>query len=379
MSEYQYYEFLAIDRRLTANDQAELRSLSSRAEVTVSRAVYTYSYSDFPADPRVVLEKYFDALLYITNWGTRLLIFKFPRELFIEDDVSEFVNNEQIGFGLSEDGKHAFLELDFSEDGYEGWVDEDDYNLADYAEVRNEILKGDYRSLYIAWLATIQGYEIMSDDEDDFGPPVPAGLKSLTLAQIKFQEFLESDQDLLEAASQNSRPPDLKRYSDTSIALMADEEKDAFLKRLSGNETHLSVKLNRRLAELAGSSSESATTQSSSIAELLRTAKQIEVARLEKEQKERLAEKIKALKSLSLRRDDEWKEVIELIEKKHGTAYGQAVKKLVALKELAEFENRQDEFLRKMSQLMSQYSNRPALMNRFHKANLKSGQGPLYN
>jgi hypothetical protein len=31
MSEYQYYEFLALDRPLTENQRAELRSISTRA------------------------------------------------------------------------------------------------------------------------------------------------------------------------------------------------------------------------------------------------------------------------------------------------------------------------------------------------------------
>ena len=37
MSEYQYYEFLALDRPLTAKQRAELRSISSRAEITATR------------------------------------------------------------------------------------------------------------------------------------------------------------------------------------------------------------------------------------------------------------------------------------------------------------------------------------------------------
>ena len=37
MSEYQYYEFLALDRPLTAEQRAELRSISSRAEITATR------------------------------------------------------------------------------------------------------------------------------------------------------------------------------------------------------------------------------------------------------------------------------------------------------------------------------------------------------
>jgi hypothetical protein len=38
MSEYQYYEFLALDRPLTEEQLTELRSLSSRAEITASPA-----------------------------------------------------------------------------------------------------------------------------------------------------------------------------------------------------------------------------------------------------------------------------------------------------------------------------------------------------
>jgi hypothetical protein len=39
MSEYQCYEFLALDRSLTKKQRAELRSISTRAEVTATRFV----------------------------------------------------------------------------------------------------------------------------------------------------------------------------------------------------------------------------------------------------------------------------------------------------------------------------------------------------
>ena len=37
MSEYQYYEFVALDRPLTRAEQAELRELSTRATITSTR------------------------------------------------------------------------------------------------------------------------------------------------------------------------------------------------------------------------------------------------------------------------------------------------------------------------------------------------------
>jgi hypothetical protein len=47
MSEYQYYEFRAIDSPLTANQKESLSSLSSRARVTSHSVSYVYNYSDF--------------------------------------------------------------------------------------------------------------------------------------------------------------------------------------------------------------------------------------------------------------------------------------------------------------------------------------------
>ncbi|MHB8246982.1 MAG: hypothetical protein ACYDGN_16870, partial [Acidimicrobiales bacterium] len=53
MSEYQYYEFLAIDRPLDARQQGELRALSTRARITSTRLVNTYHWGDFKGDPRL--------------------------------------------------------------------------------------------------------------------------------------------------------------------------------------------------------------------------------------------------------------------------------------------------------------------------------------
>jgi hypothetical protein len=39
MSEYQYYEFVAIDKPLTREEMAELRSRSSRATITATSFV----------------------------------------------------------------------------------------------------------------------------------------------------------------------------------------------------------------------------------------------------------------------------------------------------------------------------------------------------
>src|SRR5215472_2301273 len=79
MSEYQYYEFLALDRPLTDKQRAELRSLSTRAEITATRFVNEYHWGDLKGDPQKMMERYFDAFLYLANWGTRRLMFRLSR------------------------------------------------------------------------------------------------------------------------------------------------------------------------------------------------------------------------------------------------------------------------------------------------------------
>ena len=82
MTEYQYYEFVAIDRPLTHDEQAELRAISTRALITPTSFVNHYEWGDLKADPRRLVERYFDAFLYLANWGTRRLTFRLPAEAF---------------------------------------------------------------------------------------------------------------------------------------------------------------------------------------------------------------------------------------------------------------------------------------------------------
>ena len=78
VGEYQYYEFLAVDRPLKADQLDALRALSTRAEITSTTFVNTYHWGDFRGDPRALMEGYFDAFLYTANWGTRRLMVRLP-------------------------------------------------------------------------------------------------------------------------------------------------------------------------------------------------------------------------------------------------------------------------------------------------------------
>ena len=79
MSEYQYYEFAAIDRPLTHTELAELRAFSTRADITRASFVNHYEWGDLKADPTDWMRRYFDAFVYTANWCSCRLAPRVPR------------------------------------------------------------------------------------------------------------------------------------------------------------------------------------------------------------------------------------------------------------------------------------------------------------
>jgi len=67
MSEYQYYQFLAVDRPLTAAEQAEVRQISSRARITATSFTNEYHWGNFRGSPEAMMRRYYDAHLYLAN------------------------------------------------------------------------------------------------------------------------------------------------------------------------------------------------------------------------------------------------------------------------------------------------------------------------
>ena len=79
MSEYQYYEFLALDQPLTDRQMKEVRAFSSRARITPTSFVNEYHWGDFRGDTNSFMTKYYDAFVYYANWGTHELRFRLPK------------------------------------------------------------------------------------------------------------------------------------------------------------------------------------------------------------------------------------------------------------------------------------------------------------
>jgi hypothetical protein len=210
VSEYQYYEFLAIDRPLSEDEQAEVRSLSTRARITATSFVNEYHWGNFKGDPNRLMERYYDAHLYVTNWGTHQVMFRLPCDLLEPDVVEEYCVDDQLSAWVA--GK--FVVLDFTSEDHEGEFDFDtdaETLLSPIVGVRGELAAGDLRPLYLAWLAAYGAWErdediFDRDADDDLEPPVPPGLGTLTAPQRALAEFLRLDTDLVAVAAQTSPP-----------------------------------------------------------------------------------------------------------------------------------------------------------------------------
>src|SRR3990172_5093553 len=183
MSEYQYHEWQTVDRVLTPEEQAEMDSLSSHIEVSSSRAVVTYNWSNFRHDPKRVLLDYFDAYVYMANWGTLRLMFRFPKGLIDEEAITPYLLEEFVSFETVDE--YQVLDLEFNPEYGEGWM-EAESGLSGFIRLREDLIEGDCRLLYLAWLKAMTiseervdeyGYEIPYPDHE---PPVPAGLKKLS-------------------------------------------------------------------------------------------------------------------------------------------------------------------------------------------------------
>lgn len=276
MSEYQYYEFLAVDRPLDERQLAEVRALSTRARVTATSFTHEYHWGNFRGDPRTMMERYYDAHLYLTNWGTHQVMLRLPRALLSPETAEQFCIDPHVAAWTS--GEHLILNL-ISEDDSGDWVEGAEYSLSAIVGVRAELAAGDLRPLYLAWLAAYGIWErdedaFDYDEETDLEPPVPAGLGTLTAPQRALADFLRLDTSLLDIAAQaspllaetKSDPRKLAKW----IRDLPAGDKDTLLHRVAqGQGAQVHMELRRRFN---GDLGPSASRPRRTVAELLDAA-----------------------------------------------------------------------------------------------------------
>lgn len=383
MSEYQYYEFRAVDAPLTEEEMGELRAVSSRADITPTSFVNVYNWGDFKGDPDEWMEDYFDAFLYLANWGTRWLMFRIPKGLVDAEAVSEYRINGILSFRSR--GDWLVVSIQTNEE-FCDWVDGEGW-LSSLMLLRSGLIQGDHRCLYLGWLIGAQNGEL---EDDTLEPPVPPGLESLNIELETLAELMEIDADLIEAAAEGSAEEPDFGLSDDAIAEWVAElpvaEKNAILTKLvTEANPHIATQLKRRaigeIRKREESGAESQHENRRTVAEIRARAEAIAKERKEREARRRVREEAKREKARAEKRKklldslfgkelELWKEVNHLIATTQPKNYDEAVATLLNLRDLAERQGERLLFAKSMTELARQHARKPTLIERFKKANL---------
>lgn len=380
MSEYSYYEFQAIDRPLTEAERRELRSFSTRAAITSTRFTNHYEWGNFRGNPAEWMERYFDAHFYMFNWQARELSFRLPKRLLDPQLARRYCRGELASVRVKGD----FVILDFlCEDGeWDDYGDDGSGWLSSLIPLRADLMAGDYRALYLAWLLCVQVGGVEGHAKE---PPLPAGLAELSTPLEAFVELLEIDGDLIAAAAAASPHArvapsalEMKRW----IAQLPDVEKTRWLVRLAdGKEAHLRAELERQFEASLEPSSASRAKAPRTAAVIRAAANRVAEERRRRETEQAAVERARReseavearkrhLANLEKREAAAWRRVDNLIATKKPERYDEAAALLLDLREIGLRKGRTSEIEAQLRRLFEEHARKPTLLKRLRKMGL---------
>ena len=367
MSEYQYYEFQAIDRPLTKAEQEMLRALSTRGRITATSFTNHYEWGDFKGDPRRLMESSFDLHLYVANWGTRRLMMRAPKRLIDRHGLGIFLDEVDWVTSWSK-GDHTIIDIfrDEVESDYDDWDDGTGW-LAALAPLRGDILAGDPRLFYLLWLSAV-AEDFLPDDTPE---PLP-GLGPLTGGLEAAAAFFGIDRDLVEAgaASRYEQEP-APGAARAIVAGLAEEEKTDLLVRLMEGDVHIGTELRRR----ARARNSDGCRPRRTVGELRAKARDLRAARERAEAERRRAEERRRvqeaqearrarLDAVRYRGDSVWTEVETEIGRRNASGYDRATALLADLKQLAAEEGTAADFSRRLAAIRERHARKGQFIKR---------------
>lgn len=373
MSEYQYYEFQILDGRLTEVGMEAMRNLSSRVDLSATRASFVYNWGDFRGNPEQVLEKYFDAMLYMANWGTRQLMFKFPREIVNVDQLNRYQFPEHIM--LSTTARYVILNMHYYDEGGGDWGWLGGEGMLDgLTALRQDILRGDYRALYLVWLkvaAYRSDFEEDDTEENLLEPPLPPGLNELSNPLHSLIEFFEINIDLVSAAAEASpsTAPDPNLAS--HIKDLPETLRHALLVKVLQGDPTVRIQLENHLRKLLPQPEKVAEPPRRTINVLLEKVEAYERQRKEHERQQAERAHIEKLEKLAPREQVLWDEIEWLIPQQKAAAYDKVIEILKDLRDLAKYQNRTEAFSGRVAKIRATLKPTSSLLKRMNEANLR--------
>ena len=379
MSEYQYYYFKAIDHALTKTEMVALRAISTRAVITTTSFTNHYEWGDLKAAPLKLLEKYFDAFVYVANWGTREFHLRLPQELVDFKQLKSILPGKAAHVRSA--GKFVIVSFESEVESDDDWDDGTGW-MRSLVFLRSDLLRGDLRCLYLGWLHSVECHEF---SEDTLEPPVPAGLRELSAPLDSFIEFLGIDGDLVEVAASASAPlkegPSQKELATWVRGLPANEKENLLIDFLSESGERSRLELLQRFQRENAVAASHSVIERRTVKNLLTAArvraderaKQFSAKRAADAARKKAkdeADRTVYLEGLAKREKVVWKQVEAYIQKRQPKDYERAVILLVDLYDLAVRQGDETGFQLTMEELRQTHAAKGAFLRRLAKANL---------
>ena len=374
MSEYQYYEFAAIDGPISDEGLRYARGCSSRANVSRVRWQNTYTFGDFHGSVDTLL-KHYDAHFYIANWGTVRLGLALPKGAITPEAIQPYLRGgEQYEDTLTvkKIGNRCIVWWERNEEGGWGWT-EGEGLIDQLIGVREELMRGDYRSLFLGWLADFDPDE-WRDPEDGavIMPPIPAGLDHLSPALAALIKQFPVDPDALAVAAELSEARTQDRIPIAAVLeRLSVSEMRALLARVAeGGGSGVLTELNRLTYPQVQIPIGQAMRCTDFAAKIIETRedRHKKEAKVSEAKRQREAELRKQhLASVMQRADTIWSGLDPLMDQKIASAYDQAAAQLQELRDADAQAGDTGGFQQKLNGFRRRYSNRPAMMRRIEK------------
>lgn len=382
VSEYQYYEFIAVDRPLTDKELDAVRATSTRARVTRTSFVNEYHFGNFKGSPDRLVEKYFDAHLYTSNFRSQRFMFRVPVAVLEPSAIEAYGGAGVLEIRRAGDIVVLDFNCNLDEIGEEGTQDAEGL-MSSLIPVRDEVLSGDFRALYLGWLSGVHHGLVVDEDPE---PLVPPGLGTLTASQSALAEFLCLDQDLLEEAARSSVETHAEAVDAGALRrwladLSAHEKDQLLLGHVTGAEPHLRVKLLARFKAARGRAQVARPATTRTVGDLLsagearREERQLQARKKAEVERKRQAEqearrRASSLETLSARVPQTWAKVEELIATRSPQGYGDAVKLIADLRDLARAKGTLGDYSRRVESIVTRHEKKVNLVKKVRSSGL---------
>lgn len=374
MSEYQYYEFVAVDGPISDKGLRYAESCSSRADVSRLHWRNVYNFGDFGGSVERLLQHY-DVHFYIANWGTVRFAVALPEGVLDQDAVAPYVRGHdqyENSLTVKRSGTRTIVWWERNEEEGWGWT-EGEGQISRLLGIREELMRGDLRAMFLGWLADFDPEE-WRDPRDSavLVPPIPAGLDNLSPALQALVEQFPVDRDALAVAAGQTQGGMPKRIPITQVLnkLPVDDMKRLLARVADGDGGRVMSELNR----LTYPHIELSATEKLSCVDFAAKTIAIREARLKKEAKAAAAERRRAdearrrhLEKVMQRSDSVWAGLDRLMEEKIASVYDTVATHLKELRDAYKQADKQSVFQKKLMVFRERYSRRSAMMRRINE------------